>query len=78
MSDERETRYMALVEALKADRLARRMSWAKYAKLMDVPISTLSKMATGATKRPHETTISWLEQKLAQLKTADEQQTVQA
>ncbi|MGE0430522.1 MAG: hypothetical protein AB7P11_21170 [Hydrogenophaga sp.] len=65
--DDKETRYAALVDRLKADRLARRMSWDKYAKLLDVPISTLAKMARGQTKRPHDTTIAWLEQQLDKL-----------
>lgn len=70
--DEKETRYAALVDRLKADRLKRRLSWDKYAKLLDVPISTLAKMARGQTKRPHDTTIAWLEAKLQELQAADD------
>ena len=69
--DENETRYAELVDRLKADRLNRRLSWDKYAKLLDVPISTLAKMARGQTKRPHDTTIAWLETKLQALQAAD-------
>lgn len=69
--DDKETRYADLVDRLKADRLARRLSWDKYAKLLDVPISTLAKMARGQTKRPHDTTIAWLEQRLQDLAAAD-------
>lgn len=67
-TDDREARYQVLVERLKADRLDRRLSWEKYAALLDVPISTLAKMARGATKRPHETTIAWLEKQLDKLR----------
>lgn len=66
-TDDRETRYQVLVARLKADRLNRRLSWDKYARLLQVPISTLAKMARGATKRPHETTIVHLEQQLGKL-----------
>jgi transcriptional regulator with XRE-family HTH domain len=52
---------------LRADRLARRLSWEKYAKLLDVPLSTLGKITRGVSKRPHETTLAHLERKLADL-----------
>ena len=56
----------ALREQLRADRVARRMTWARYAAHLEVPLSTLNKLVRNVTRRPHELTVSWLVQKLAE------------
>jgi hypothetical protein len=60
----------ALVARLKADRLVRRLSWVKYAKLLEVPTTTLIKLVSGQTSKPHETTSHWLNKKLDDLAAA--------
>jgi predicted transcriptional regulator len=63
---------LQLVVQLRADRLARGLSWQKYAKLMGQPFTTLYKLSTGATSKPHETTLYQLRTRLAELQAKDQ------
>lgn len=56
-----------LASRLKKIRLERRLSWPKFAKLLDISMTTLIKVATGKSQRPHETTLAHLERGLAKL-----------
>lgn len=56
-----------LATRLKQYRLERRLSWPKYAKALDISMTTLIKVATGKSQRPHETTLAHLERGLARL-----------
>ncbi len=54
-----------LAARLRADRVRRRMTWPAYAQFMGMQLSTIYKIASGATKKPHELTVAELEAKLA-------------
>lgn len=45
-----------LAAVLKADRIARKLSWDAYALFLRVPLATIYKIARGLRKRPHELT----------------------
>lgn len=68
--DDLRQQFETLPARLKADRLKRKLSWDKYAKLLGVSTSTLGKITRGVTQRPHETTLAWLERKLQELPAA--------
>lgn len=68
----------ALVADLKADRLARRMTWDAYVAFLSglgcqkrLNPSTIFKIVQGDTKRPHELTILDLRERLDQAKGMD-------
>lgn len=42
------------------------MTWPKYAEFLGQNLSTVYKIASGATTRPHELTVDEIEQRLAQ------------
>lgn len=55
----------ALGKRLKQDRVQRRMTWQAYAAFLGVKLSTVYKIATGATTKPQELTLAQIEDRLA-------------
>ena len=58
-----------LRQIVQNDRLARaaagtKMSWTQYAKFLNVPQTTLYKIAMGRSKRPHTTTVAWIMERI--------------
>ncbi len=55
----------ALAKRINDDRVARRMTWPVYAGFIGIKLSTIYKIASGATTRPHALTVADIEAKLA-------------
>lgn len=73
MTDQTTEKAIDLVEALRRERLRRGLSWAAYAKALDVSLETLYKLAgpSRTTRRPHDTTVAMFQRKLDVLTGAD-------
>lgn len=54
----------ALAERLTADRLKRKLTWPNYANHLGEKLSTIYKIASGATTRPHALTMARIIEKL--------------
>ena len=56
---------ISLSKRINRHRLDLRMTWPNYAKHMELPQSTIYKIAQGSTARPHALTVDQILQKLA-------------
>lgn len=54
----------SLAKRLNADRLKRRMTWPAYAQFLGVKLSTVYKIATEKTTKPHELTVAQIEERI--------------
>jgi ribosome-binding protein aMBF1 (putative translation factor) len=56
----------SLADRIRADRIARAMTWQRYAQWMGVKLSTIYKISRGDTNLPHELTLDKIKKKLAE------------
>lgn len=53
-----------LADLIKNDRIARRLTWPRYAEFLGVKLSTIYKIAKGRVQRPHELTLAVISDRL--------------
>lgn len=54
-----------LAERVQKDRRARKMTWPRYAAFLEMPVSTIYKIARGRITKPHDLTLDQINGKLA-------------
>lgn len=64
-AEPRDVDVAQLAAAMRADRVARRLTWPQYSDFLGVPLATVYKLATGRTTKPHELTVAQIRDTMA-------------